>query len=97
MKARCAVWGWRMDLEHRAIERLRLAAEPGVTIAAQIQYDSSGEWETAETVTAGRMTPFYLAFPARRCDHFRLKFSADGPWRLWSVLAELYDGPYVRK
>ena len=77
--------------------RLRLAAEPGVTIAAQIQYDSSGEWETAETVTAGRMTPFYLAFPARRCDHFRLKFSADGPWRLWSVLAELYDGPYVRK
>lgn len=77
--------------------RLRLAAEPGVTIAAQIQYDSSGEWETAETVTASRMTPFYLAFPARRCDHFRLKFSADGPWRLWSVLAELYDGPYVRK
>jgi len=35
MKARCAVWGWRMDLEHRAIERLRLAAEMSETYYGQ--------------------------------------------------------------
>ena len=35
MKALCAVWGWRMDLEHRAIERLRLAAEMSETYYGQ--------------------------------------------------------------
>ena len=66
-------------------------------MAAQIQYDSSGEWETAEAVQATRMTPFYLAFQVQRCDHFRLRLSADGTWRLWSMAVELYDGQYVRK
>ena len=77
--------------------RLRLTAEEGVTVAAQIQYDSSGEWETAEAVQATRMTPFYLAIQVQRCDHFRLRLSADGMWRLWSMAVELYDGQYVRK
>ena len=77
--------------------RLRLAAVEGVTVAAQIQYDSSGEWETAETVQADRMTPFYLACKVHRCDHFRLRLSANGEWRLWSMIVELYDGQYVRK
>ena len=77
--------------------RLRLSAMPGVTVAAEIQYDSSGEWETAEAVQAQRMTPFYLAFKVKRCDHFRLKLSANGEWRLWSLVVELYDGQYARK
>ena len=77
--------------------RLRLAAEEGVTVAVQIQYDSSGEWETAETVQATRMASFYLAFQVRRCDHFRIRLSANGAWKLWSIAAELYDGQYVRK
>ena len=77
--------------------RLRLAAVEGVTVAAQIQYDSSGEWETAETVQADRMTPFYLACKVHRCDHFRLRLSANGEWRRWRMIVELYDGQYVRK
>lgn len=77
--------------------RLRLAAAQGVTVAAAFQYDSSGEWETAEAVTSDRMQDFYLAIPVRRCDHFRLRLTADGQWRLWSLLIELYSGQYVRK
>lgn len=77
--------------------RLRLAADPGVTVAAEIQYDSSGEWETVETVQTDRMKPFYLAIKVQRCDHFRLRLSANGAWRLWSLIVELYDGQYVRK
>ena len=77
--------------------RLRMAAVQGVTVAAQIQYDSSGVWEDVETAQAQRMTPFYLAVKVKRCDHFKIRLSANGEWRLWSLVVELYDGQYVRK
>lgn len=77
--------------------RLRLASAPGATVAAEIQYDSSGEWEMVETAQSERMRPFYLAVPVKRCDHFRLRLSCNGAWDLWSMAVELYDGQYVRK
>lgn len=76
--------------------RLRMAGENGVTVTAQIKYDG-GDWETAEAVTVEKMQPFYLSLPVRRCDHFRLKLAANGPWNLWSLVVELYDGQYARK
>lgn len=77
--------------------RLRLAAEEGVTVSAQLQYDSSGEWETAETIQVRKMTAFYLSIPVQRCDHFQIRLLANGTWRLWSMIVEFYDGAYVRK
>ena len=77
--------------------RLRLAAEEGVTVSAQLQYDSSGEWETAETIQVRKMTAFYLSIPVQRCDHFQIRLVANGAWRLWSMIVEFYDGAYVRK
>lgn len=76
--------------------RLRLSALEGVTVAAQIQYDG-GDWQTAETVQTTSMAPFYLAFKVQRCDHFRLKLTANGAWQMWSLMVELYDGEYTRK
>ena len=77
--------------------RLRLSTVPEATVAAEIQYDSSGEWVTVETAQSDKMRPFYLAIPVQRCDHFRLKLSANGEWRLWAMVVELYEGQYVRK
>ena len=77
--------------------RLRLASAPGATVAAEIQYDSSGEWEMVETAQSERMRPFYLAVLVKRCDQFRLRLSCNGAWDLWSMAVELYDGQYVRK
>lgn len=77
--------------------RLRLSTVPEATVAAAIQYDSSGEWETVETAQSDKMRPFYLSIPVQRCDHFRLKLSANGEWRLWALVVELYDGQYARK
>ena len=77
--------------------RLRLAGEEGVTVSAQLQYDSSGEWETAETIQVRKMTAFYLSIPVQRCDHFQIRLVANGAWRLWSMIVEFYDGAYVRK
>lgn len=76
--------------------RLRVAGEEGVTVTSQVQYDD-GDWMTVEAVNVEKMKPFYLAFPVKRCDHFRLKLMANGPWKLWSLVVELYDGQYVRK
>lgn len=75
---------------------LRLSSDTAVTVAAEIQYDG-GSWETVDAVKGGSMDRFYLSCPVQRCDHFRLRLSADGSWRLWGLEVELYDGSYVRK
>lgn len=65
--------------------QLRLEAEAGASITAAAQYDSDGQWHTLANVTAGAKRSFTLPVLPRRCDHFRLRMTGTGAWRLLSL------------
>lgn len=72
--------------------QVRLEAQEGSTVTVLIRYDSSGDWEEVKALQAEKKQSFYLPIIPRRCDHFRLKFKAVGPWKLYSLSAEVYAG-----
>lgn len=74
--------------------QLRLEAEAGASITAAAQYDSDGQWHTLANVTAGAKRTFTLPVLPRRCDHFRLRLTGTGAWRLCSLTrTETAAGP----
>ena len=74
--------------------QLRLEAEAGASITAAAQYDSDGQWHTLANVTAGAKRSFTLPVLPRRCDHFRLRLTGTGAWRLLSLTrTEAAAGP----
>lgn len=74
--------------------QLRLEAEAGASITAAVQYDSDGQWHTLANVTAGAKRSFTLPVLPRRCDHFRLRLTGTGAWRLLSLTrTEAAAGP----
>ncbi len=70
----------------------RIKAEPGVTIKASIKYDSGPEWEPCKDMTSEVMQTFEFPVPIRRCDHYKLRFEADGPWELYCLAQIFYRG-----
>lgn len=74
------------------IKRLvfRVNAERGSRLWIDIQYDSDGEWHRGLTYTARTKRSETLAMRARRCDHFRLRYSGTGRIRILSV-ARTFD------
>jgi hypothetical protein len=70
--------------------RLLLRLSGAVTVS--VQYNSSGTWESAATLTATEKTSRYFPVPIRRCDHYRVKISGTAPWKLWSMTQEYYAG-----
>lgn len=74
--------------------QLRLEAEAGTSITAAVQYDSDGQWHTLAAVTAGAKRSVNLPVLPRRCDHFRLRLTGTGAWRLLSLTrTETAAGP----
>lgn len=74
--------------------QLRLEAEAGASITAAVQYDSDGQWHTLAAVTAGAKRSVNLPVLPRRCDHFRLRLTGTGAWRLLSLTrTETAAGP----
>ena len=74
--------------------QLRLEAEAGASITAAVQYDSDGQWHTLAAVTAGAKRSVTLPVLPRRCDHFRLRLTGTGAWRLLSLTrTETAAGP----
>lgn len=71
---------------------LRLEAAPGAQVTAAVQYDSDGVWRTLAAVQAGAKRTFLLPVAPRRCDHFRLRLSGVGAWRLLSLAREEETG-----
>ena len=74
--------------------QLRLEADAGASVTAAVQYDSDGVWHTLATVTAGAKRSVTLPVLPRRCDHFRLRLTGTGAWRLLSLTrTETAAGP----
>ena len=80
-----------MDKKHVKRLSVKLSLQAGASFQAQVQYDSSGVWETilAMQSPAGRVQRNLPILP-RRCDHFRLRLEGRGPVKLQS-LAMVYS------
>ena len=66
------------------------------TLTVYVRYDG-GEWEQAAEYVPGRKKQRYFPVPIRRCGHWALKLTGDGPWKLWALEQEYYAGTEARR
>ena len=75
---------------------VRLEVEEGATVTVAIRFDSTGEWEQVDQLTAQAKRSYYLPIVPRRADHFRIKLSGTGGCRVYSVAREYYKGSALK-
>ena len=71
---------------------LRMALDPGATMQAYVEYDSSGVWEQLWSMTGKTLQTFTFPVRPRRCDHFRLRLVGQGAAKLYSLTKTLEKG-----
>lgn len=71
---------------------LRMTLDPGATMQAYVEYDSSGVWEQLWSMTGKTMQTFTFPVRPRRCDHFRLRLVGQGGAKLYSLTKTLEKG-----
>lgn len=71
---------------------LRMALDPGATMHAYVEYDSSGVWEQLWSMTGKNLQTFTFPVRPRRCDHFRLRLVGQGGAKLYSLTKTLEKG-----
>ena len=72
--------------------QVRMELDAGSSVTISMQFDSDGIWRPVSTLTATAKRSFYLPIIPRRSDHFRIRFSGTGGWRLYSLVRENYSG-----
>ena len=83
------------DRKHPAKLLLRLELEAGASLTVAVQYDSDGLWRPVAELTAQGKRSWYLPLLPRRCDHYRLRLTGRGKWRLLSLVRETHRGSAV--
>lgn len=71
---------------------LRMMLDPGATMQAYVEYDSSGVWEQLWSMTGKTLQTFTFPVRPRRCDHFRLRLVGQGGAKLYSLTKTLEKG-----
>mgnify|MGYP004562935191 FL=1 len=71
---------------------LRMTLDPGATMQAYVEYDSSGVWEQLWSMTGKTLQTFTFPVRPRRCDHFRLRLVGQGGAKLYSLTKTLEKG-----
>lgn len=73
--------------------QIRLELDAGATAQVWIQFDSDGNWQkVSNTLGEGKKRSYYLPIVPRRGDHYRLKITGVGGFRLYSLTREYYSG-----
>ncbi len=67
---------------------LRLELEAGAALDIAVQYDSDGVWHELIELSAPIRRSCLVPVLPRRCDHFRLRLSGRGVWRLLDLARE---------
>ena len=67
---------------------LRLELEAGAALEIAVQYDSDGVWHELIELSAPIRRSCLVPVLPRRCDHFRLRLSGRGVWRLLGLARE---------
>lgn len=72
--------------------QVRVELDENSTLDVDVQFDSDGVWHRVKTLTATVKGSFVLPIIPRRSDHFRIRLSGRGNWKLWSLVRESYIG-----
>lgn len=76
--------------------QIRLEVDGGAQVTVDMQFDSDGVWRTVATLAPEVKRSYYLPIIPRRSDHFRIRFTGTGGWKLWSLTRENYSGSEMR-
>ena len=81
-------------MDRKSVHRvqMRLIVGAGATVTVAIRYDSAGDWITVKTIEAMTKQSVYLPVLPRRCDHFRLRITGSGEWKLCGLGLDLRQG-----
>ena len=76
--------------------QLRAELNAGATLKIEIQFDSDGSWELVSQLETAVKRSFYLPIIPRRSDHYRLKLTGSGDWKIYSMVRENYIGSELK-
>lgn len=74
-------------IDSKCISRMdiRMQIQPESIVTVLIEYDSSGRWQHAGTVTGMDLRTFTFPIKPRRCDHFRIRIEGNGKAKIFSI------------
>lgn len=80
--------------DKKYISRLnvRMSLDFGTVVQFYIQYDSSGEWHHAATMTGTSLKSFSIPIRTRRCDHLKLRIEGKGEGKIHSITKTIEQG-----
>ena len=76
--------------------QVRMELDAGACVEIAMQFDSDGAWRPVSVLKATAKRSFYLPIVPRRCDHFRIRITGTGGWRLYSLTRESYSGSELK-
>ena len=76
--------------------QIRIELDAGASVSIDMQFDSDGVWRPVDTLETTVKRSFYLPIIPRRSDHFRIRFTGTGGWRLYSLVRENYIGSELK-
>ncbi len=72
--------------------QVRMELDAGATVQLHMQFDSDGIWQQIKSLTAHTKRSYYIPIIPRRSDHFKIRISGAGSWRLHSLVRESFSG-----
>ena len=72
--------------------QIRIELDAGASVKIDMQFDSDGVWREVKPLSTNVKRSYYLPIIPRRSDHFRIRFTGTGAWRLHSLVRENYSG-----
>ena len=83
--------------DKKYISRLnvRMSLDFGTIVHFYIQYDSTGEWHHAATMTGTSLRSFSIPIRTRRCDHLKLRIEGKGDGKIHSITKTIEQGSDV--
>ncbi len=65
--------------------RIRLEGDRGASLSVSAEYDSCGIYESIGNVFSTHLKSIVLPITPKRCDHFKLRISGKGSFRIYSI------------
>lgn len=72
--------------------QMRVELDAYASLNIKMQFDSDGTWRDVKTLSTTVKRSYYLPIIPRRSDHFKIKLTGTGNWKLYSLVRESYSG-----
>ena len=76
--------------------QLRVELDAGAEVKIEMQFDSDGVWRLVDKLETTVKRSFYLPIIPRRSDHYQIRLTGTGDWKLYSLARENYIGSELK-